>query len=115
MSEVAVGAAYGRVRARLGGRLLPVTRLDANYLKGLIAGYWHDAGNDDGAALVSDVEQFLARVDESQVVGGRGVGIGGSSDLTVTGWLSGAVTGLGLQVDSDLVHLAVFPQPEVAC
>ena len=78
----------------------------ASYLNGLVAGYWLDAEDGDGTALVSEIEQFLSRVNKAKAAVGPGVGIGEEVRL------EGAVTGVGLRVDGELVHLGAFPEPD---
>jgi hypothetical protein len=77
------------------------------YLKGLVDGYRLDA--DDGArpTLAEEIERFLGEVDASTLVAGPAVGEG--EELR----LAGVLTGIGLRVEGDLVHVAAFPHPGI--
>ena len=95
-----------------GDRVLGVDIFDrpetlGSYLKSLVAGYRLDAEDGAGATLVAAVEQFLAGVAEDRADTGLGVGLGEEVRLR------GPVTGLGLVLEGELVHLAAFPQPEL--
>ena len=78
------------------------------YLKALVAGYRLDVDREAGPVLVGEVERFLAQVSDGHAVTGPAVGIGEEVRL------DGAVTGLGLRVDGELLHLVAFPQPHSA-
>jgi hypothetical protein len=77
-----------------------------SYLKSLVAGYRLDADENAGRANIAQVERFLLQVDRSEAVPGPGIGLG--EELR----LHGNVTGLGLRLDADLIHLGAFLEPE---
>jgi len=76
------------------------------YLRPIIAGHALDApvrsSHVDGLRAI---EQFLARVDGADRGTGQGVGLG--DELL----LGGAVSGIGLSFERNLLHLAAFPVP----
>ena len=77
-----------------------------DYASALIHGYRLDADDDAAPTLVEEVERFLAEVDRATAAAGPAVGEGEEVRL------EGIVTGIGLRVDGDLVHVAAYPHPE---
>ncbi len=77
------------------------------YWEGLVAGYALDALDESDAATgIADAKAFVARVAATDVASEAGVGMGTELHLN-----SDDISGLGLEWDGALVHLAAFAGP----
>jgi hypothetical protein len=74
------------------------------YLRSIVAGHALDAASPkEGRDPIGAIERFLAQVDAAAQARGEGVGLG---DEVL---LSDSATGVGLEFEGDLIHLAAFP------
>jgi hypothetical protein len=88
----------------IGMDLFDKTETLQKYLRSIVAGHALDAASPkERRDPVGAIEQFLAQVDAATQQRGEGVGLG---DEVL---LSESATGVGLEFEGDLVHLAAFP------
>jgi hypothetical protein len=94
-----------------GGRVIGLDLFDKSstleqYLRAIVGGHTVDAAEGEPSEESDDeaaIEDFVAQVEAARVERADAIGLGGEI------LLQDAVNGIGLEVDSTLVHLAAFP------
>ena len=109
LDQIVPGADQIGVVCTIGSEVVGLDLFDkpttlARYLRGIVAGHALDAsGSVRSPDGIRAIERFLTKVDAAERDCGAGVGLG--EEIL----LRGSVSGVGLTLGKDLVHLAAFP------